>query len=211
LTNPVRISSQPFQREGPAGAIGEALRAGDFRYAQDLVLAWQRAFPGLPAAHLALGDVHAAQENWAGATKAYRDAANLAFTEATALRLARSLAAMQQMSAAHQALSLYLWQNPQNVVVRLALADLDLEAKNWPRAIVQLEILRDRLGDGDPALLARLGAAWHGAGDDRRAMTYAQAAYQRLPSDPRLRLQLALIAKSVGRQKFAQRLLQAAM
>lgn len=192
----VRVPAQPLLGAGPAGDIAEALSSNQVDRAVSHAQIWRAAQPGHPAPYLGLGDALAAKANWAGAVAAYRDAANLSFDERTALRLAQALVAIRQEAAARQTLQLYLHQNPQNIAVRLALADLDLGDRRWSQAITQLEILRDRLGNGDASLLARLGWAWHGMQDRRRALLYAQAATRRLPDDPRLRSQMAVIEAS---------------
>ncbi len=205
LTQAGGFSAQPLLGGGVAGDIAAALRRGDQADALARALNWQRSSPGWPAAHVAVGDVRAATGDWAAAAAAYRDAANLRFDEATALRLAQALAMLRQPGAARQTLALYLDQNPQSPKVRLALVDLDLAAKDWPRALKQLEVLRDRLGNGDAALLARLGWAWHGMGDQRRALAYSHAAYQRLPQHIGLQNHWARVAGQAAEERPEQR------
>ncbi len=208
LTQAGAFSAQPLLGGGVTGDIAAALRRGDQADALARALNWQKSSPGWPAAHLAVGDVRAATGDWAAAAAAYRDAANLRFDEATALRLAQALAMLRQPSVARQTLALYLDQNPQSPKVRLALVDLDLAAKDWPRALKQLEVLRDRLGNGDAALLARLGWAWHGMGDQRRALAYSRAAYQRLPQHIGLQSQWARVAGQAAEERSGRRSLR---
>lgn len=144
----------------------------------------RNANPGAPAAHVVVGDVLMALGRPADAAEAYRAAANIAFTEATALRLVAALQKAGRADAAIRVLDLYLSQNPRSVPALALAGDHFLAVGDWARAVDTLEKLRYRIGNRDAALLASLGWASFNVGDAERATAYAQAAYAIAPRNP---------------------------
>lgn len=143
-----------------------------------------RRNPGVPAAQVLLGDVQGALGNWQAAAAAYKTAANLDFSEGTALRFARALVNVGDVQGAARVIALYLSQNPQSIPVRLMLADIHMGAGRWQSAVAELEIVRARVGNRDAALLNNLAWASIKAGEAETALRYARAAYGLMPGNP---------------------------
>ena len=150
------------------GATGEALAR-----ARRL----QAASPGAPETHILVGDVLGMTGNFAGAGEQYRRAANLAFTEAVALRLIEALRRSGRADAADQVLDLFARENPRSVAGQILLAGRMMEARDWEGAIAVYESLRSRIGDNDATLLNNLAWAHAENGDYRAAIPFARRAW----------------------------------
>jgi tetratricopeptide (TPR) repeat protein len=138
----------------------------------------QAGNPGAPDAHILVGDARGVRGDFAGAAQEYRKAANLAFTEAVALRMIEALQRSNQSAQAERVLQLFLQQNPRNVPALVLHAGRQMQARNWPEAIRVYEGLRRRLGDNDATILNNLAWAYSEAGDHRRAVPLARRAWQ---------------------------------
>lgn len=196
--NPVALPAAPFGQDDSAAILASAVAQapGDPRAAVSLVrgllergrgaeaLATAqrlvRQTPGAPLSHMLEGDVLMALRRADAAAASYARAADLRFDQPLMLRLveARALAGNAQGAAA--ALSLYLAQNPQNVVAQRALAGLQRAAGDSD-AIDTLERLREALGGRDVVLLAGLAQAYGAADDPASALPVARAAYRLQP------------------------------
>ena len=95
----------------------------------------QAGSPGVPDAHVLVGDALGIQGDFKGAVEEYRKAANLAFTEPVAMRLIEALRNSGNSTGAARVLELYLHQNPQNVSAQLLAANSFLQAGRWDGAI----------------------------------------------------------------------------
>jgi tetratricopeptide (TPR) repeat protein len=137
----------------------------------------QQAAPGAPEAHLLVGDALGIGGDFVGAAENYRRAANLAFTEAAALRLIEALGRSGQPAAADQVLDLFLRQNPRNVPAQILHAARLMERSDWPAAVRVYESLRSRLGDNDATILNNLAWAYAQTGDYRAALPLARRAW----------------------------------
>ncbi|MFL6845334.1 MAG: tetratricopeptide repeat protein [Allosphingosinicella sp.] len=142
------------------------------------------ANPGAPDAHVLVGDALAIQGDYAGAAIAYRQAANMVFSEPVALRLVEALRNSGDEAGATRVLGLFLEQNPQNVSAQILAANAYLEARDWEKAIALYERVRRRLGNGDATLLNNLAWAYAGSGDDDRAIALARHAWALEPRNP---------------------------
>ncbi|MFN3944280.1 MAG: tetratricopeptide repeat protein [Allosphingosinicella sp.] len=138
----------------------------------------QSANPGVPDAHVLVGDALGVKGNFAGAAEEYRKAANLAFTEPVAMRMIEALERSNQRPAADQVLRLFLEQNPRNVPAQLLLAGRHMEARNWAAAATIYENLRRRLGDRDATILNNLAWAYSEQNDYARAIPLARKAWE---------------------------------
>lgn len=177
-----------------AGQSGAALQRAGLLRARN---------PGAPAAHVIIGDILAQMGNWRGAVDAYRTAANLDFSEGTALRLVRALSALDDTASAIGVVGLYLAQNPQSVPMRLVRADMHMHAQRWKSAIADLEIVRDRVGNRDAALLNNLAWSHLQTGDDRVAVAFAEAAYALSPNNAAVTATLGWARHKAGDRKGA--------
>ncbi len=130
------------------------------------------------------GDTLVAQGRYRQAADAFARDANMRFDEAAALRLVDALDRAGARVEAQRVLSLFLRQNPRNAAALRVAADWQIAAKDWPNAVRTLEVLRQRLGNRDAALLSQLAWAHAGMGQPDRALVYAQAAYDIAPASP---------------------------
>ena len=162
------------------GLIASGDRTAAFGRAQALV---QRN-PGVPEAHLVVGDVEMLSGNVDGARAAYATAASLRFDEPTMLRLVESQEKSGRAADAAQTLALFLSQNPINVAALRLGARWQLASGEYDAAIDALEEVRFRTGNRDAALLAELAMAYTGAEDTDTARVYAAAAYRLAPGNP---------------------------
>lgn len=199
---PALADPEPFAGDGSAGTLAAAVAGapGDpaiaVAYARSLIgagqgdLAAQRAqaiagaSPGAPEAQLLAGDVLATQRRFGAALAHYRQAANLRFDAPAMLRLAEAANRTGNGREATAALSLYLSQNPQSLVGRRALANLQLGARDWPAAVATLEWLRDAVGARDALIQAQLAYAYTAAGDADTGIGHGRAAYRLAPMNP---------------------------
>lgn len=180
--------------------IGRALERRDertaaARYLDRAAMPTRAAGPGPAAvdpAALALlrgaaaGDALGALGRWHEAAEAYREAANISFSEPVALRLVQALQRAGNGPAAAHVLATFLHQNPRNVAAQLMAADFHMGAGEWLSAIAIYEDLRRRLGDRDAALLNNLAWAYHRAGRSGRAVALAARAHALSPANPAL-------------------------
>ena len=143
-----------------------------------------RAYPGVPQAHLVLGDTLMTLKRFDEAASAYARAANLRFDEATMLRSVEALEASGKRDKAAVVVALFLAQNPGNVAARRLTGHWQIAAAQWDAAIDTLEGLRADIGNRDAALLAELALAYAGAGEEEAAQLYAAAAYGLAPLNP---------------------------
>jgi tetratricopeptide (TPR) repeat protein len=164
--------------------IGALLSSGLGDEALARARALQAANPGVPDAHVLVGDALGMRGDFAGAAEHYRKAANLAFTEPTAMRMIEALERSGQAAAAAHVLQLFLEQNPRSVPAQLLAANAYLRARNWPAAIQAYEGLRRRLGDRDSAMLNNLAWAYSERGDFERAIPLARRAWALDKSNP---------------------------
>lgn len=160
--------------------IAQGNQAGALARAQSLV----RDNPGVPGAQLLLGDMLMLGHSYADAAATYRLAADLRFDEPSMLRLVEALDRGGHRAHAANVLALFLSQNPVNVAALRLSGNWQLAAGDFDAAIDTLENLRARIGDGDAALNADLAMAYSGAGEDRIALDFGEAAYGLAPANP---------------------------
>jgi tetratricopeptide (TPR) repeat protein len=190
---------------GNAGAqirlIGALLSSGLGNEALERARSLQLANPGVPDAHVLVGDALGMRGDFAGAAEQYRKAANLAFTEPTAMRMIEALERSGQAAAAAHVLQIFLQQNPRSVPAQLLAANAYLRARNWPAAILAYEGLRRRLGDRDAAMLNNLAWAYSEQGDYERAIPLARRAWTLDKSSPATADTLGWLLVKSGRNK----------
>ncbi len=184
-----RISALIAQGQGSAAlAQAQSLRAKN---------------PGAPAAHVLVGDAMMALNRPADAAMAYRQAADIQFSEPIALRFIAALQKSGQDGAALRVLDLFLGQNPRSVPGLLLASDHFMATGQWNRAIGTLEGLRLRLGNRDATLLANLAWAWFSKGNKDQAATFAKAAYAVAPANPAVVNSSGWILYKTGKDKAA--------
>jgi len=133
--------------------------------------------PGVPEVHILVGDALEIGGDYAGAAGQYRRAANLAFTEAVALRLIEALRRSNQAEAADNVLDLFVQQNPRSVPGLILVGGRAMQQQNWLFAIAIYEGLRLRIGNNDATILNNLAWAYSESGDLDRAVPLARRAW----------------------------------
>ncbi|MBO9621418.1 MAG: tetratricopeptide repeat protein [Sphingomonas sp.] len=182
------LGGDAAQRPGDPGAAIPYLRAladkGDTAGA--LVRAQQLAArnPGVPAAHLLVGDLMMLLDRPADAIASYRQAASLRFDEPAMLRLVEACDRARRPREAASALALFLSQNPANLAALRLAGTRQLAAGRWEDAIESLERVRLKIGDEDAALNAELANAYAGAGEIDAAERFGEAAWLLAPANP---------------------------
>ena len=133
--------------------------------------------PGVPVAHVLVGDAQMALNHFPQAAVAYRQAAAINLTEPTVMRLINALQRSGDARRAGAVLAHFLAQNPTNLSALNLAANQDIAMGNWRSAIERLEQLRTRTGNNDANLLNSLAWCWLNAGEPERAIPFARAAY----------------------------------
>ncbi|MDB5699573.1 MAG: tetratricopeptide repeat protein [Alphaproteobacteria bacterium] len=182
--DPVRLATlraeaaaAPDDASAQVDLIRGLLSAGLGDEALERARALQSRNPGAPDSHLLVGDALGIQGRFAEAADQYRKAANIAFTEPTAMRMIEALQYSGQNEAAGKVLTLFLEQNPRNVSALLLVAGGYIEARQWSGAIAIYEDLRRRLGDRDAVMLNNLAWAYSELGEIERALPLAKKAW----------------------------------
>lgn len=199
---PLRDQSTPFGSDDSLAVLGSAANAdpgnpvGVIGYLRGLLdagepaaaLAQARALvrdnPGAPGGYLAVGDTLMGLGRYGEAAAAYARAADIQFDEPTMLRAVDSLDRAGRRAEASNVLALFLSQNPQNIAAQRLVAHWQIASGAWDAAIETLEGLRQRIGNRDAALLAELGYAYVGDGDEATGLSFARAAYRLAPLNP---------------------------
>jgi tetratricopeptide (TPR) repeat protein len=168
---------RPNDPQAQIQLIGALLSNGLSDEALQLARRLQAQNPGVPDAHVLVGDSLGMRGDFAGAAQEYRKAGNLAFTEPVAMRMIEALRRSNQQAEASRVLALFLQQNPRSVSAQLLAATGHLQAKQWPQAIQIYEGLRKRLGDNDAVMLNNLAWAYSELGDYDRSIPLARRAW----------------------------------
>jgi tetratricopeptide (TPR) repeat protein len=168
---------RPGEPELQVQLIGALLGRGNLEEGLALARQLLAENPGVPSAHVMVGDALGLRGDFAGAAEEYRKAANLAFTEPVALRMIDALERSGQQAGARQVLQLFLHQNPRSVPAQLLAAQTYLQARQWAAAIRIYEALRLRLGDRDALMLNNLAWAYSEQGHLDRAVPLARKAW----------------------------------
>lgn len=168
-------------------------------------------YPGVPQAHILLGDILMLMQRYDDAAAAYRRATDLRFDEPTMLRAVDALDRGGHRTAAQTVLALFLSQNPRNIAAARLTAHWQIAAGDWDDAIATLEGLRARIGNRDAALLAELAQAYAGDGSFEEAQLYAATAYRLAPLNPAIADAYGWVLYQAGADAPALQLMQKAV
>ena len=183
------------------------VQAKRFDEALAVANAAMKSTPKSPAGHVLAGDIFMAQDKPAQGASAYQAAYNLAKSGGILIKLHNAEnAAGKNVSTA--ILESHLKDNPQDLQVRLYLADLMMKKNLYPEATKHYQFILER----DPQnLLALNNIAWTLQQlKDPRAMKFAEDAYRLQPSNPAIEDTLAMLLLEAGKTARAVELLQAA-
>jgi cellulose synthase operon protein C len=167
--------------------------------------------PGKPAAMLLYGDSLASAGRWRDAASLYRRAANLEFSEETALRLIDALQRNGDRAAALAVLETYRTQNPQSIAAALLASDAALAQQDWDRAAGFLENVRSQIGERDTTLLNNLGWARLGQQRASEAAVLGRAAYALAPASAPVAASYGWFAHAAGDKPTAIAMLEKAV
>lgn len=172
------------------GVAGEAVRQirlllNDGGAARALALAESlaRTNAGAPGSHMVLGDVLMRLGRPGEAAAAYRNAANLRFSEPVALRLVEALLRAGRPDMASHVLELFRRQNPLSVGGQVVHADLLMARNDYGAAATLLAGLDRRLGYRDVAIATNLAWSAYRAGRGDLALAAARRAYALAPDN----------------------------
>ena len=178
--------------EEPGTPVGEAaarsaqaralLASGRNGEAIQLALGLSRAHPGVTDSHRLAGDVLLASGQFDAAAEAYRRAANLVFSESTALGMAEALHGAGRDRAAATVLGVYLRQNPRSLRARLGWAGLRMSAGRWAEAAAILDDVQRRIGYRDVLVTTNLAWCRFNAGEKDEGVRLARDAYALAPA-----------------------------
>jgi cellulose synthase operon protein C len=171
----------------------------------------QSSNPGVPEAHMLVGDVYAARGQYSAAITDYQRARQINFSEAIMLRQVDTYRRMNQFANARATLTEFTMFNPNNLSAQRLVAYLMLDEARWAGAIPLLEKLRGRIGYNDSILNANIARAYSGAGKHDDAIFNAETAYRIDPANPMVTLVYAqVLLKSEQRSKAAVELFEKA-
>jgi len=175
----VRRAAEEAPANGPAQVrlISALLARGQTDEALARARRLQADNPGAPEVHVLVGDALGVRGDFAAAAEQYRRAANLAFSEAVAMRLIDSLQRSGQAAAAETVLNLFVQQNPRSVPGLILIGGQAMRQQNWLFAIAIYEGLRARIGNNDATILNNLAWAYSESGDNPRALPLARRAW----------------------------------
>lgn len=177
-------SNDPGNPMAMVGMIRGLIDAGQAGNALVRAKALVAANPGVPAAHLLVGDTLMTTGRFGDAAAAFARAGNIKFDEAVMLRMVDALDHAGRRPEASRVLAVFLSQRPENVPALRLAAHWQIAAGDWDGAIGTLEDLRSRVGSRDAGLLAELAYANIGAQNFDEALGYGAAAYQIAPMSP---------------------------
>lgn len=156
---------------------------GDFAQAAAMAAPLAAANPGVPDAQMLLGDVYLADGKALAALPLYARAAEIRLSEPVVRRLALALREAGRNEDADALLVRFVSYSPANTGGLRLLANAYIDRGNWPAAIVTLGALNNRIGNGQPLLLADLALARLRSGDAAGAAHDARLAYRVQPAN----------------------------
>ena len=148
----------------------------------------QKSAPGVPDAHILVGDVQLARGHYVKAVDAYQKARAIRFSEGVMLRLVDVYRRLGQHDNARIILAEFTQFNPNNVSAQRLIAYLMLDQGRWANAVPLLEKLRERVGYNDSILNANIARAYIGMGQFDDAIFNAKTAYKIDPANPMVTL-----------------------
>ncbi len=167
--------SAPDNDEIAQRLVAAYLSAARFDDALEVATAWKARRPESVLGPMLEGDVSAAQRKWPQAVRAYQAALVIKpRSEAAGVKLARSLSGAGHADEGEKFAAEWLARNPDDMTMRLYVADVNLKAKRYPAAVGQYEAVLRRDPDSVPALN---NLAWAlGELKDPRALGFAERA-----------------------------------
>jgi putative PEP-CTERM system TPR-repeat lipoprotein len=191
--------------------IGLEARARNMPAATALVNRMRAATPGQNIADQVLGDINMNAGNFPAALAAYQNARKIRFDRSTAMRMSTAHTRMRQPQQAIAVLQEFRKANPDDLLALAAIADIQLQTRQYARAIAIYEQLRKQGAARDPAVLNNLAWAYHKSGNSAAALPIAENAARIAPGSPAVLDTLGLILTETGKdtKRAAQILVRA--
>lgn len=201
----------PAEGDGPAAAVRARVAEGDPGGALAEALDMQRRNPGVPDAHMLVGDLLAETGDFGGAMEAYGRAGALQFSVPLMARMAAAAGASGDRAAVRAVLARFLGLNPASLTARRLLADEYLDGGNFAAAARLYGDLLAVTGPNDAVVQANYARALLAAGDSDRALEHARIAYRVQPGNPVAVHVYGYVALKAGRTAEAVELLEKAV
>lgn len=138
--------------------------------------------PGAPDAHILLGDTYLLNNNPQAALTSYENAARIRYSQPVLRRMIMALQLVGRRDDAQRVLLRFMGYNPANIPASRMLANVYIEYRNWPAALVVLDSLKQRIGTGNPYVMSDLALSQLRLGQAAAAQQSAQLAYAFQPS-----------------------------
>lgn len=183
------LDTKPDMFEAQAALAGVVLRAGRPAEAMRIAQQLQQKRPRSPEGFLLAGEIYGVEKNYPEAAQAYEKAYNLQKNSATAVKVFTSLVNAGKREEGEQRMLQWVKDNPNDLAMRLYLADVYSSASKYKLAGEQYEFVLKKQPDN---LIALNNLAWNYYKlNDPRARPTAERAYGLKPDNP-------LIADTLG-------------
>jgi tetratricopeptide (TPR) repeat protein len=183
----------------------------NYEAAYEVAARLQSTNPGVANAHIMVGDVEMARGRVLPAIEAYKKARPIQFSQGLMLRLVDGYTRANNISAAQEVLTSYLYFNPTSQSAQRFAAFMFLDGQQYGQAVPFLENLLVQQGYNDSVLLANLARAYSGLNLHDAAIERARIAYLIDPANPMVtHVYGQVLLKSGKRPKAARQMLEKA-
>lgn len=162
--------------------VRQLIATGQASQAVNWAAQLQNQNPGVPDAHILMGDVRFALRQWPSALAAYDKAAALRSNAMVMKRIIATMKEQGRQGDIENYLVRYVALNPANISAKYYLAQAYITHGNWYPAMEILQELRGRLGDGHPILLGDLAVSELNQGRTDIALKTARRGYMLQPA-----------------------------
>ena len=153
--------------------------------ADRMLAKFRAAYPKSNIPDMLVGDYYMSKQQGPQAIAAYMMARKIASDSTVAMRLSTAYQAVGQPQNAISALQTYLKSNPNDSLAGAAMAEAQMQLRQYKPAIATYEALLPKGGNKAPAILNNLAWAYHQVGDPRATAT-AQRALALAPNSPEI-------------------------
>jgi cellulose synthase operon protein C len=129
-----------------------------------------------------IGDLYMGAKQWGNAAKSYEVARTKNFNPKIAVNLSRAYQNMGQNDKAIGVLQAWLKKTPNDLAVRMAVANMHIAGKNYGAAVAEYDFIMKQ-GNSSPAVLNNLAWALDRM-NDPRALSTAERSFKAAPDQP---------------------------
>jgi cellulose synthase operon protein C len=165
----------------------------------------QAAHPAQPLGYVLEGEIQAAQKNWDSAERLYRDALKKFDLPLLVARLHAVMDAAGKRAEADALAESWIEAHPKDTAVLAYLADRDIAAKRYDRAVKRYGSALERQAD-NPLLLNNLAWAMSRL-KQPKALAYAERAHELAPNNPAIMDTLGWMLSESGQNERGLELL----